>query len=282
MPVQRYDEVMKFPAAGLAGVLAAAAVACSGQVTQPPDGPPPLVRIEVPREVASKGVWIRYRLAGEELGGWIQPHPGLSSYTIRATVDGRPADGIRALIYAPGCAVQTLDLPLSGPISPQFFYECRPVGNVSIIGRFDPRDRLFQREVKLQVKYVARWATTFLGLADQIVVDIPVGDGVYLPAEGYFRLPVPELSKDPLAGKPDRPGEFQIWARDGKTGDLLALLTPLEPAAMRTRKGGLRIESAYPAEVVFAACKVVGSPLLHDAHGFAIRPEPGHPCEVHY
>lgn len=273
---------MKFAPSGLARGLVLLAGACSGQVVQPPVSPSPYVQINLPREVASEKVWIRYRLAGEEFGGWVQPRPGLSSYIISADIEGSPATGIKALIYAPGCAIQTLDLLLSRSNSRQFTYECLPLKSVWIVGRLASSDRHFKRNLRLQVKYVARWARTFLGLADDLVVDIPVGDGVYLPAEGLFRLPVPDMSRDPLAGAPDHPGEFQIWAKDAATGDLLALLTPFEPAAMQTRMGGLRIRSEYPSEIVFASCKVVGSPLVHDARGFAIRPDPGHPCELHW
>jgi hypothetical protein len=273
---------VKFPPPGLARGLVVLAGACSGQVAQPPAGAPSYVQINLPREVASENVWIRYRLGGEEFGGWVQPRPGLSSYIISTDLEGSPATGIKALIYAPGCAIQTLDLLLSRSNSRQFTCECLPLKSVWIVGRLARSDRHFKRDLRLQVKYVARWARTFLGLADDLVVDIPVGDGVYLPAEGLFRLSVPDLLWDELAGAPDHPGEFQVWAKDGTSGDLLALLTPFEPAAMQTRMGGLRIVSAYPPEIVFASCRVVGSPLVHDARGFAIRPEPGHPCELRW
>jgi hypothetical protein len=97
-----------------------------------------------------------------------------------------------------------------------------------ITGTLARSDRLYGRAVKLQAKYVARWAQQFLGLGDDIVTDIPVGDAVYLPADGRFRLSVPNLSQDPLAGAPDHSGELQIWARDKTSEDMVAQLIPVK------------------------------------------------------
>ena len=63
--------------------------------------------------IFSEKVFIRYRLAAEKLGGWVQPHSGVSSYFISTTHEGRQATRIKALRYAPSCAIQTFDLPVS-------------------------------------------------------------------------------------------------------------------------------------------------------------------------
>jgi len=77
---------MKSAASGLVRALVLVAGACSGQVAQPPAGTSPYIQINLPREVASEKVWIRYRLAGDELGGWVQSLPGVSSYIIGTEV----------------------------------------------------------------------------------------------------------------------------------------------------------------------------------------------------
>ena len=61
-------------------------------------------------------------------------------------------------------------------------------------------DRLYGRQVKVQAKYVARWAQTFLESGKDIVTTIPVGDAAYPSLDGRFRLSVPDFSQDPLAG----------------------------------------------------------------------------------
>ena len=72
------------------------------------------LEIELSPEISSEKVFIRYRLDNEDLGGWVQPHPGVSAYWISTMREGQAATRIKALLHAPGCAIQTLDLPLSG------------------------------------------------------------------------------------------------------------------------------------------------------------------------
>lgn len=71
------------------------------------------VAIHVPAGVDSAGVFIRYILAGEELGGVVQTRPGVDDYVIVTTHGDHAAERIKAVIYAPFCAMQTLDIPLS-------------------------------------------------------------------------------------------------------------------------------------------------------------------------
>src|ERR1039457_3302227 len=77
-----------------------------------------------------------------------------------------------------------------------------------------------KRKVNLQAKYIARWAQSFLGLDESVVTSIPIGDVAHLSADGRFRLVIPDLSQDPLAGTPDHPGELQVWAKD-ETSDAI-------------------------------------------------------------
>ena len=239
-------------------------------------GPAQDVEIKLPPGVASESVFIRYTLAGEELGGWVEPHPGVSSYVIRTTREGNPAR-LRAFIYAPGCALQTLDMPPSGTSHQEYSFTCRPLPNVRISGKLIRLDRLYGRAVTLRAKYVARWAQPFLGLRDDLVVDVPVGDAVDLEAGGRFHMPVPDFSKDALAGAPDHPGALQIWVRDKASEDLVALLMPAGLEAMNRPIGGVRIQPEYPSEIVFAPCSA-DPPQVHDAIGFALRPAPIDAC----
>jgi hypothetical protein len=264
--------------AGFFRVLVLVAGVCSGQIPQPRASPPHYIEIKLPRGAISENVFVRYLLAGEEFGGWVQPHPGVSSYFISTTHEGRPATRIKALLYAPGCAIQTLDLPVSGSNNQQYFFICQPLPSVWIVGTLTRADRLYGREVKLQAKYVARWAQSFLGLGDSIVTTIPVGDVAYLSPDGSFSLSVPDFSQDPLAGAPDHLGELQIWARDKTSGDIVAQLIPAGPQIIKTRMGGLKIQTEYPSKTVFAPC-AANPPRVHDAIGFALRPDPGDACD---
>jgi hypothetical protein len=264
--------------AGIFRTLVLVTGVCSGQDSLPITNPSSSLEINLPPGVISEGVFIRYRLDEEELGGWILPHPGISSYIISTTHEGLPATRIKAILYAPGCAIQTLDLPVSGSSNQEYSFVCRPLPSVSISGALTRTDWLFGRGVKLQVKYVARWAQSFLGLGDVIVTTIPVGDVTYLSPSGHFRLSVPDFAHDPLAGASDHPGELQIWARDKTGEDIVAQLRPAGPQVLKTRMGGLKIQSEYPSETVFAPC-AAKLPHLHDEFGFALRPDARDVCD---
>jgi hypothetical protein len=197
---------------------------------------------------------------------------------ISTTSEGHAASRIKALIYAPGCALKTLDMPLSGARHQEYSFTCRALPNVWISGKLIRLDRLYGREVKLRAKYVARWAQAFLGLRDNIVVDIPVGGAVDLHADGHFQMSVPDLSQDALAGAADHSGALQIWVRDKTSDDLVALLMPAGLQAMKRPIGGVRIQPEYPTEIVFAPCSA-NPPQVHDATGFALRPAPIDACD---
>jgi hypothetical protein len=245
-------------------MLALIAGVCAGQVL-----PSHNVLIHLPPGVASENVFIRYVLAGEKFGGWVRPVSGASFYAIGTSVGAIPATGLKAIIYVPGCALRTVDMRVSTSKNEEYSFLCRPLQTIRINGRLIPSDPLYRHGVNLQAKYVARWAHSFLGLADDSVLVIPVGDVSDLSADGRFRISVPDLFRDPVARAADEAGELQIWAQ-GKIGqNLLAKLIPAD-LVIATRMGGLRIEREYPSEVVFAPCATMRSPL-HDEECFAHR-----------
>ena len=218
------------------------------------------VEIKVPRGVDSSSVFIRYVL-DQDFGAWVTSRPDVSSYFIATTHDGHAATRIRALLYAPGCAMQKLDLEISGSDAQQVSFVCDPIPWVTINGSLNPPDA---RENRLEVKYVARWAQKFLGLSDDIVTDIPVAKAIYPANTASFHLSIPDLSKDPLADS----GEFQIWVTQVSTGRIIARLTPVNVDLAQA--GGLRIAPTYPAEIEFAMCATPQSGP-RDSFGFAIR-----------
>jgi hypothetical protein len=269
-------EAMKRRLIGFFSGLVLVAAFCSGQTPQPAN-PSHYVEIKLPPDVLFESVFVRYVLTGQDFGGWVQPHSGISSFGIGSTLEGRPAAGIKAVLYAPGCAIQTLDLLLSGFDHPRYSLICQPLRNIGIQGALVRSDRLYGHKVKLQAKYLARWAQPFLGLDDSIGTSIPVGDVAYPSADGHFRLAIPDLSQDPLAGAPDHPGEIQIWAKDETSEVIVAQLVPTDPQPMKTRMGGLKVRNEYLSEIVFAPCPT-SSAWAHNRIGFDIRPDPGDVC----
>jgi hypothetical protein len=217
-------------------------------------------------------------MTGEDIGGWIQPRPNVSSYIISTTHEVQTAGRIKALLFNPGCAIQTFDLPLSNQGSQQYAFVCRSLPTIQIVGKLVGSERLYGRNVRLQARYVARWAQSFLGLAGEIVEFIPIAETSVVLGTGEFRLSLPDLSRDPLAGSPDHLGELQIWARDAATGRIVAQMIPAGPQLERTKMGGLKIQPSYPSEIIFAPC-TANNPRVHDAMGFAQRPGPEDMCE---
>ncbi|HWE48673.1 MAG TPA: hypothetical protein VG273_02730 [Bryobacteraceae bacterium] len=238
------------------------------------------IEIRLPHEVDSRTLFVRYVLAGETLGGWLQPLAGVSSYSISTMRGSRPASGIKAILYAPGCAIQVFDMRLfPDQKNEQYTFACHPVGNVIIAGKVVPADLLRERGVKLQARYVARWAAAFLGLHDEVLTVIPMGSETPLAPDGGFHLSLPDLARDDEAGAAGHNGEIQIWAKDRVNDSLVAQLAPTGVAEMATRMGGLKIKPLYPAEIVFAPC-IVGShtTVRHTPEGFAIRGS-SDPCQ---
>jgi hypothetical protein len=248
---------------------------CGGGIIHSQDRPTRSIEISLPSGVKSETVYIRYVLAGGSFGGLAEARPGVSSYFISTMAGERRATGIKALLYAPGCALQTLDLSLSGTDTPQYAFVCRPVPNVLIAGKVIHLDRLYGRDVTLQASYIARWASGFLGLDDSFVPVIPVGDAFQLSADGVFQISAPDFSTQ--AGGVNRSEEFQIWAKDKVTGNRIAFLIPQGHQSITTRMGGLKVLSAYPADIIFAPCDT-NSAQKHDAEGFALRPDIADAC----
>jgi hypothetical protein len=176
------------------------------------------VEIGLPREVNSGSFFIRYVLAGETLGGWVQPRAGVSSYTISTMRGTRPATGLKAILYAPGCAIQTLDVRLFGDRkSEQVAFVCQPLGGVPITGKLVPSGILKGREVKVEARSIARWAQTFLGVDDALVLAIPTGTSE-LASDGRFHLTVPDLARDPesAAGYPANERDSDLGKRQSQ------------------------------------------------------------------
>ncbi len=261
---------MPRPAAGFSPALILFTCICSAQI-------PRYVEIKLPPGLPSETVFIRYLLAGDDFGDWVRARPGVSSYFIGASRQGRPATQIKAILYAPGCAIQTLDLPVSASSNEPYSFLCRPLPNIWIAGTLTRMDQLSGRELKLRARYIARWAPAFLEIDARILTAIPVGDVADVSRDGHFRLSVPDFSQDPLAGAPDHTGELQIWATDKITQEVVAELIPAGPKSIKTRMGALKIQSEYP-ETTFAPC-VANPPGIHDAFGFALRTDDTNTCE---
>jgi hypothetical protein len=244
---------------GMRRFLLLMAAAAMGQT--PGQTPAHYVGIHLPDGVPSEKVFIRYILESEELGGVVDARAGVTDYLISTTRGDHAAALFKALVYAPGCAIQTVDLKLSDQSNPREDFMCRPVANAAISGRLTESQRLGGHAVRLEAVYVAPWAQSFLGIGN-VRVSFPVGDAADIEADGRFRITVPLLRDD---------GEIQIRAKDRRTGQDVGQIVPAGTPSFKTRMGGLKIQTEYPGETVCTPC---GDDQLHliDREGFARRP----------
>lgn len=236
-----------------------------------------IIEITLPRDVPSDTVSIRYVVEGDDFGAWVQSRKGVSSYSI-AAIRGGHAARIRGIVYAPGCALQTFDILPGSSNYEQFPFFCQPLKAQQLSATVAHMDRLYGRDITLQVKYVARWAQRFLGIDEVALTSIPIGDPMDLPRDGKFQLALPDFTDDPIAGAPDHEGEINVWAHDKSTGELVALLVPTVPASLRVHVGGLKIQRTYPPDLTFAPC-ASGNARVYDAIGFARRSDIRDACE---
>ena len=142
---------------------------------------PAYVEIKVPVGVRSETMFIRY-VVNDDFGGWVQAHPDVSSYFITIR-QGEPATRFRALLYAPGCAIQTADLPILGPAIPRYSFVCEPLPNVSLTGTMGNSDLLessgeIRRSLGAKHPGAQQWNSD------------GYSDGRYAPCLGGRNLPV--------------------------------------------------------------------------------------------
>ena len=232
------------------------------------------LEIQLPPGVRSETFFIRYALTGVNFNSWVAPRTGISSYLIHTTANGRSATGIKAVLYAPGCAIRMLDLAFTPFDSPRYSFVCQPVRTVEIHGSVGRVDLFSPR---IEARYVARWAQSFLGVDETIATSFPVGEPTDMSADGLFSLTIPDLSEDPLAGAPDHPGELQIVAKRQDTGAPFAQLIPKKFPA--TKFGGIPVQKEYPAEIEFDPRGARCTPP-HDSEGFAIRTNLWNSCTL--
>lgn len=229
------------------GLLAVAALA----LQLPGERPLPRISISIPSDVLSETVDIHYFMTGPfgGYGSFVRPQRNVRAYEIEAAVDGKPAENIKFIVYAPGCELATFDELLSGPTTVPEDFTCRTLPSVTLTGRIVPKDVLRGRRPEVAISYAAFWDHGFFGIKDGMVTMIPVATAIP-DAEGFFQVQLPDFGRDPIASRTDREGAFLFWLGGVKDGS-----TYLEPSDFRTVTGELRIQSWYPPGLTFAARK---------------------------
>ena len=219
------------------------------------------------------GFWGRYAAieGPSKSAGWITSQNGKESFRIEG-IAASATTRLKGIFYAPGCALQTLDLPIADVRLYRYSFPCESIPQVEILGVAANSLFVNSPNVTIEAKYVAHWAAAFFGFDDGSTTEIPLGT-VATPYEpGRFRLSIPDLTKDSLAGSTNHAGEIRVWARDTSNGRVVAQLRLLsgDPWIQPTRLGGIPIERLGSSPFEFATCYANGS-TPRDEFGFGIR-----------
>lgn len=205
----------------------------------------PTIRLNLPQDIRSNSVYINYFLTGAFGGfeGFVTPDNGRSAYEIIAAVDGKPAERVRLIAYAPGCRIETLDIQVhSQTVSQQLL--CVPLGQKILHGQITPAP-ITQQPSEVEVTYLAMWDHRFFGIADGAVTAIPVTSAIP-DQNGDFEIMLPDFSAQANLGE----GEFTFTLREIKTRNIIAFLSPADDARGHQ---GLKVEASYPSLVRFSS-----------------------------
>jgi len=241
-------------------------------------GPVATIDIHAPDLVS--GFWGRFFIIekASRIAGWITSDDKTSVYKItgiHASEDTR----FRAIVYVPGCALQTVDLAISEPRNYQYLFRCVLIPQTQIQGMVLQPGGSLIHDVTVEAKYVASWAPAFFQYDDGTTTEIPLGDKATFHGQNKFSLQVPDLSKDKLATSADHPGEIRIWVRDtgnGRIADQLRL-TSSEPALPVSKMGGIPISALSENGAVLRFCETEAF-ISHDSYGFAVRDDSAGRC----
>jgi hypothetical protein len=235
--------------------------------------------LEIHSPDAVAGFWGRYFIIENQKrsAGWITSEDGISVYKITG-IHASDATRFRAIVYVPGCALQTVDLAISERKTYQYTFRCVLIPQIQIQGTVSQGHA--GDDMTVEAKYVAGWAAAFFQYDDGTTTEIPLGDKTVFKSDEKFSLKIPDLSKDKLVTSPDHPGEIRIWVRqraDGPIEDQLRLISN-DPAIPVSRMGGIPISALSENGAVLHFCETE-SFITRDSYGFAIRDDAAGRCK---
>jgi hypothetical protein len=166
------------------------------------------------------------------------------------SAEGKPAGEIKLFAWAPGCRIETFDIPLQA-LDAQESYSCTPLSTVTLVGQIDDATLARRKRAEIHVDYLAGWACDFFGLADCMVPQISLGTA-NVDANGGFEIDLPNFAADPIASDSKFRSQFQLVLREVKTWNPIAFLSP-ESRMLRTPGGALRPATSYPQLMGFVA-----------------------------
>ena len=153
----------------------------------------PVVSLSLPTGIDPASARVVYFMGGEfgGYGNFAQGSHDQFSYEIKASHDGKPADGISIVAYIPGCEFSAYRIDLRKERAPWRQVECVPLPALTFRGQYSPVIAS-EEPPEVVVWYEAGWINEFFGIMDGMVPqwELPVAKA---DPQGQFSLEIPNF-----------------------------------------------------------------------------------------
>ncbi|MGB2589716.1 MAG: hypothetical protein WBG02_04375 [Candidatus Acidiferrum sp.] len=192
---------------------------------------------------------VRYFITGEFGGfsGYQVDQDGERAILIHTELEGKPAKGLKAVLYAPGCQIQTISMVELSTSSREGEFHCTPLGETLLQGRFPQGPSNPAQRMEVQVRYLGFWGHNFFGITDGFVLSFDITKSSVGP-DGSFQAYLPNFAESGAQSPQVEDAAFQLILRDPDSGNFLA---ELKPPASLSRAGNLKIIPSYPQTIEF-------------------------------
>jgi hypothetical protein len=207
--------------------------------------------IQVDPSVKPAELQVRYFIIGDfgGYGGYQVDQDGENAILIHTEVQGKPAKGLKVVLYAPDCQIQTISVLELSASSRDGEFHCTPLGETSLQGKFSRGPMTLDRKMEVEIRYLGFWGHGFFGIADGLVLSFDITKSS-VGSDGSFQAYLPDFAENGTASPQMNDAAFSVLLIDPDSGNLLAELKP--PAAL-SRSGDLKIIPSYPQSIEFSA-----------------------------
>jgi hypothetical protein len=155
----------------------------------------PTITLILPAGIPSESVQIHYMMSGSfgGNGAVVVPLPNQSIHIIEAHTDGETPTDLRIMVYAPDCKIVTIQLKVTADTAEEREIACERLPTVKLAGQIAPNDLAQSGHTRLFIRYVAPWASHFLGIKDGGLSEFSLA--MVTPSDqGWFEVDLPDFS----------------------------------------------------------------------------------------
>jgi hypothetical protein len=207
--------------------------------------------IKVDPSVKLEELQVRYFMTGDfgGLGGFQVEQSGDHRIIIHTEEKGMAAKTLKIAFYAPHCQIQTTSVDDLSESSREGKFNCTPLGDIKLQGKFSRGPTTPDRKIEVQILYLGYWGHRFFGITDGSVLSFDVAR---FPVEqdGSFQMFLPNFSESDGLPPLREDACFSVLVRDANSGYVLAELKPPAPLSW---DGNLKILPSYPRRIDFDA-----------------------------